>query len=362
MTFPRIAYIDRTAETWDNEAGVRGRARAWPAVLRPSLCSVGVKSWIKNERICGSSRGRWSTLRCDPVAELLRAIVHLGVLQRLASVRPHLSAAEQAAVSYMLAHPEHAVRMSAGELAQAAGVSEATVFRLCRQLGYSGYMQLRDELAGAVEAYAPSFLAPLVVHQGARAEQRGDNLEPGDEAGGRLARTVYGGIRALVDALAVGDAAIERAADTLCAANRIIFCGVGGYTARIAEMAAFGLQRLGLTCMLWIDAQLNYVTPELFTPEDAVVGISYSGENKAVARFLHTAREVGATTVALTNYKLSPVAKGSDVALVTSFREPSIQNFELLPRLSQLLVVHALIDAVGERLSQRAGRGTNGAR
>ena len=196
------------------------------------------------------------------MAELLRAIVHLGVLQRLASVRPHLSAAEQAAVSYMLAHPEHAVRMSAGELAQAAGVSEATVFRLCRQLGYSGYMQLRDELAGAVEAYAPSFLAPLAVHQGARAEQRGDNLEPGDEAGGRLARTVYGGIRALVGALAVVTLPSN--------GRRTPFALPTGSSSAVSAGTRLALPRWppsgcssGLTCMLWIDAQLNYVTPEL---------------------------------------------------------------------------------------------------
>ena len=84
-----------------------------------------------------------------------------------------------------------------------------------------------------------------------------------------------------------------------------------------------------------------------------MVGISYSGENKAVARFCTRPARWG-LTVALTNYKLSPVAKGSDVALVTSFREPSIQNFELCA-LSQLLVVHAHRRR-GERLSQRAGR------
>lgn len=247
--------------------------------------------------------------------------------------------------------------MNAAELAQAAGVSEATIFRLCRELGYSGYAQLREELARAVDEYASSFLAPLVIGRFAV-----DGLEDQIEGrSGRLGSMVYGGIRALVDALSVGDEAIEKAADALCTSQRVILSGVGGYTARIAEMAAFGLQRLGLTCMIWVDAQLNHVTPELLTPEDAVVGISYSGENKAVARFLEIAGMVGAKTISITNYSLSPVAKQSHIRLVTSFREPTIQNFALLPRLSQLLVVQTLIHAVQERMAQRARPGTEAA-
>lgn len=292
------------------------------------------------------------------MADLLAAAAHLGVLQLLSSVRPHLSAAEQAVASYLLEHPGYAAQMSAVELAQAAGVSEATIFRLCRELGYSGYAQLREELAQAVADYAPSFIAPLALEGDvAQHGEGGDKPDPCGKSDSRLNAMVYGGIRALVDALAVGDAAIEEAAAALCAGRRIILGGVGGYTGRIAEMAAFGLQRLGLTCMLWIDAQLSHVVPELFSPDDVVVGISYSGENRAVARLLEMAGQVGAKTISITNYRLSPVAKASAIALITSFREPAIQNFHLLPRLSQLLIVHTLIHAVQERIGEVEQRG-----
>lgn len=278
----------------------------------------------------------------DPVKELLHSSHDVAALRTLATAYPHLSPAEQTVAQYILSHPQAIAGLSASQLAAASGASEATVFRLCRNLGFAGYSDLRDKVSTAVSCYDPDYLSPASLAHAPGALKDGPSSQVMDAA-------IYYGIRVLMDVAAIPNRHIQDAADAILSSRRLILAGVGGYTARIAEMAAFGLQRVGITCMLWLDAQLGSVTGQMFTADDAVLGVSYSGNNKAVTRVLELASEAGATTIALTNYPLSPVAKASRVPLATSFREARIQNFDLLPRLSQLLVIDALIREVAAR-------------
>jgi DNA-binding MurR/RpiR family transcriptional regulator len=62
-----------------------------------------------------------------------------------------LSDSSRRALNMLLADPQEMSSLSATEVASRLGVHEATVIRLARQLGYSGYRELRAELARAGE-------------------------------------------------------------------------------------------------------------------------------------------------------------------------------------------------------------------
>ena len=57
------------------------------------------------------------------------------------------SAKEKRIAAYILASPREAVHPSIEELAERVGVSESTLFRFVRKLGYEGYQQFRIALA-----------------------------------------------------------------------------------------------------------------------------------------------------------------------------------------------------------------------
>lgn len=274
----------------------------------------------------------------EPIKGLLAASDQLGYLRVLYDILPQLSEAEQTLVRYILLHPRQVADMSAAEVAAASGVSEATVFRLCRHRGIGGFAQLRDEIRKAVERMGDTFVAPMGVADSA------------DLSYGPLSSGAYIGIRAMLDVCSMGEEPIAQAAEVISRSRRISVCGMGAVTARIAELGAFGFQHLGLTVMLWVDSQVTNVTADKFQPGDVVLGISHSGANTSVARFLKLAKEQSATTIALTNYASSPVAQEADISLVTALREPKVQNLDLLPRMSQLLVMQVLLNEVRRHL------------
>lgn len=269
----------------------------------------------------------------SPFKPLFESVHQLGILQELTTAIPYLSDTEQVLVRYILQHPETVTKMSAGELAAAAGVSEATIFRLCRQLNLGGFAPLKEKIREVVDEFGEEFCAPVDVRSGAA------DL-------GVLHSAAYVGMRTLLDVCTIDEGLLVQAARAISEARRISICGMGAVSARIAELATFGFQHLGLTTMHWIDSQVRTASPDNFHAGDVVLALSHAGNNQFMVRFLQMANEASATTIALTNYARSPIAQTATISLVTAGREGVVQNLSLVPRLSQLLVIQVLLNLV----------------
>lgn len=70
-----------------------------------------------------------------------------------------LTGAEKKVADYAVAHQQKTQYMSISELAEEAGVAEATISRFCRRLGYKGYNAFK--LAVANSTAGRSELNPL---------------------------------------------------------------------------------------------------------------------------------------------------------------------------------------------------------
>src|SRR5512143_896498 len=70
-----------------------------------------------------------------------------GALIRLRGLYPSLKSALQKVADVILQQPEMAIYASVNEVAAASGVSEATVMRICRILGFRGFQDFKIALA-----------------------------------------------------------------------------------------------------------------------------------------------------------------------------------------------------------------------
>ncbi len=135
----------------------------------------------------------------DPLKATLQHARHMGVLQTLANALPYVSDTERRLVTRILAQPKEASTMAVPDLANHAGVREATAFRLCRDLGSSGFGALRRGPAEAVAAVGESVCAPVEA-----------GYKTGSEAVSIL-RGAYVGMRMLLDAAALPRQRIDAA-------------------------------------------------------------------------------------------------------------------------------------------------------
>ncbi|HBE85868.1 MAG TPA: MurR/RpiR family transcriptional regulator, partial [Lachnoclostridium sp.] len=68
------------------------------------------------------------------------------VLVRLREYQKEMSVAETGVVRYLLDTPEQAVKLSVHALAEKGFSSSSTVIRLCHELGFSGYKEMKAAL------------------------------------------------------------------------------------------------------------------------------------------------------------------------------------------------------------------------
>lgn len=253
------------------------------------------------------------------------------VLSRIRIRQASLGPSTKAIAAYVLAQPGQVVGMSVTELAEATGASDGSVINFCRQLGLSGFQQLKLSLAQEV-------VKPVqFIHE---------DLQPADDTGTVCRKMFHAGIQALRDTLSVLDPdAIAAAVKIIKGAERIEIYGIGS-SAPIAEDAQYRMLRIGLNVKVVVDSHIQAISASRTGPGVAVLTISHSGATHETLAATRLAKEAGASTIIVTNFASSPLQAFADVKLFTMSRETKFRTEAMTSRIAQLCVLDALIAAI----------------
>lgn len=250
-----------------------------------------------------------------------------GVLMRLNALRNILPTAAQQVADYILRNPAEVARQSVTEVAEAAGVSEGTVVRLCQQLGVKGFQDLKLSLAYEL-------IEPVkFIHEEVRLD---------DEISAVIQKVFRSDMRALEETLRVLDpAAMEQAVSIILDAERVEFYGIGS-SGPVAVDAYYRMMRIGLNCVVTIDSHMQAVSATQANERTAVVTISHSGSTKETVEATRLAKEAGAKTIVITSYGKSPIQAYADVVLATIATETMFRTEAMASRIAELTIVDAL--------------------
>jgi RpiR family carbohydrate utilization transcriptional regulator len=256
-----------------------------------------------------------------------------GALTKLRSSLPHLPPALRRLAAAILERPKEAMYASITELAEVARVGEASVVRLCRDLGFSGFQDLKLALA-----------ADLAV----RADEAAHSPN-GDDLRGMLARVTAEAVAAVQETGAVVSVeALEAAVTALATASAVLIFGTGasGVTARDF---AYKFLRLGLHAAVYEDAHLAAMAAATLPQGAVMLGITRSGSTIDTVQALRLARERGATTVLVTQRAKSPAAPYADVVLTSASSESPLTGGSIPSKMGQLLLLDVLYAALLRR-------------
>ncbi len=248
-------------------------------------------------------------------------------LIRMRGLYPSLKPALQKVADLVLKQPEMVIYVSVNAVAAAAGVSEATVMRFCRTLGFKGFQDFKIALARELVTL-PQYTPEAVV------------AEDGPVA--TVRQVFQRGSAALQDTLQVLDAeAAQQAAQDLLQARRALIVGLDD----AAPLVSYTVNRFFL---LGIDAHgytngYNLLTAvSLAGPQDVLLAISHLGAPREVVKASQLAREAGARVIAVTNNSLSPLSRVANLVLVTASGETSPQQGGMASFLCQAFVIDCL--------------------
>src|SRR5207248_9767758 len=155
-------------------------------------------------------------------------MVRQGIVARATS--RELSPKERAVAQFYAEHREEAAFLSAAEIAERLGTSDATVVRAVKALGYSGIPELRRELIDALRARATP-----AVRLGRSLEDAGEDP---------LGHVIELELEWLESARSIDRRDFARAVGLLAKASRVLAFGLGP-TGPLAEYFALRLVRFG---------------------------------------------------------------------------------------------------------------------
>ena len=240
-----------------------------------------------------------------------------------------LTKSERKVADYMIAYLPTAIEQSILVVAQNAGVSEATVLRFCKNMGYEGF---RSFCLGMAHMASDSDDYVMDIPNKGELEQE-------------VSRVLMANAATIQQTCENMDyTALKKAAQMLISCRNIQFVGVGT-SGIVCQDAMLRFLRMGRQASYYTDYHAAIVSISHLDERDVVVGISHSGTRSEVCSAMKLAKQQKVHTIGVTTYPRTEIAEYSDLLLATVTRESPLHKVAITSRISQLSVIDALFVA-----------------
>jgi len=257
---------------------------------------------------------------------------------RIASSYQELSVKQRQVAQYAYDHSGEVFFLSARQLADRAGVSEASVSRFARSLGFSSYAAFREALAR--EALQEERTTKRLADTAAQFRKQGI-------LAGILDRDVEN-IQRMRHSLP--QEAFNRAVEALCSARRIYVLGLRSSYA-LAFYFTFNL-RFVLNNVVQLQPNVEDLPEQILEAgkEDLLAAISFKRYTRRTVELTEAVRARGATVIGLTDSELSPIAQVASIRLVACAELPTFFESYTAP----MSLLNAVLTAVAVNAEDRA--------
>lgn len=264
-------------------------------------------------------------------------MAHNGGLIRIREALNAIKPAEKNAAHYILKHPEEVVRLSIKELSNRSGSSQAAIIRLCKNIGVSGFQDLKLRIAGDLQT------SELNIYTG-------KEIASDENVHSLIEKVSQKNVESIRQTLKILDkSSVDRAIEVLNKANRIDFYGAAASQV-IAQDAQQKFLRINKYCTAYEDAHLQLTSSVTLKETDVAVGISYSGETKHVLSAVKNAKQNNAVTIAITRYGKNTLSELADIHLCVSAVESElIRSAATASRIAQLNIIDILFTGVASK-------------
>ena len=259
------------------------------------------------------------------------------IIDQIKNKSTGLSDTDYRIAEVIMSRPREIVEMGIGKLSGLAKVSDPSVIRFCRSLGFDGYREFKIRLAQELA------VGTYYVHR---------EVSIDDDAATYVKKVGLTSVEMLSNVVKIlDDKQIESVVSMLTNASRVEFWGFGA-SAAVALDAYHKFFRLGIHCTSNSDSHMQCMSASTMGQDAVVVAISHTGRNRELIENTRLAIESGGTVVAITSSD-SPLAHECSLALCVDLDEDTDVFPPMVSRLAHLLVLDILVVGVSLRMGQR---------
>ncbi|MEG1987800.1 MAG: MurR/RpiR family transcriptional regulator [Oscillibacter sp.] len=259
------------------------------------------------------------------------------ILHTIESNLSSFSKGQKRIAQYILENYDKAAFMTASKLGKLVGISESTVVRFASELGYDGYPSMQRALQEMIRSRLTSTQ---------RIQAAGDMLS-GQDVLSAVVQSDMETLRTVVDE--ADRAEFDEVVSKIMKARHIYILGVRS-SSFVAGYLNFYLHLLSENVTLVQSNAAGEIFEQLFRigEGDVMIAISFPRYSQITANTVKFAQDRGATIVAITDNKLSPLYQMADTALLAPSQMISFVDSMVAP----LSLINALLVSVGYRMGK----------
>lgn len=241
-----------------------------------------------------------------------------------------LRPSEKKAADYILENMKEVRDMSLSQLAARCRVSQPTIVRMVKALGYEGFRSFKDAIIEEMAQESGERQSPYAIY--------GYSISENDELSdvpAKMAAAASAMIERSIKALSLKT--YQKVIKVIESAGQIDIYGIENSSSACCDLET-KLTYLGLSCRYLEDPYLQRISAASLSEKDVAIGISYSGASRDTVDALKMAKKQGAATIVITNFRDSLISKYADYLLCTT-QEQLFYGNAIFSRTSQTLIV-----------------------
>lgn len=260
------------------------------------------------------------------------------LMQRLKNNLGNMSKGQKLIANYIIENYDKAAFMTAAKLGETVGVSESTVVRFAIQMGYDGYPRLQKVLQELIKS-------KLTAVQ--RMEVTSNRINEQDVLKSVLQSDMD---KIKITLEEIDEESFNKIVESLLNARKIYILGVRS-SAPLASFLGFYFNLIFDNIRLVHTTSVSEMFEQIIRASkgDVVIGISFPRYSKRTIKALQFVKSQGATVVAITDNRESPLAENADHCIFARSDMASFVDSLVAP----LSVINALIVAVGMKKKQK---------
>lgn len=237
-------------------------------------------------------------------------------------------------MDYIRQHGDVFCTSPIAQLAQLSGISEATITRFVRKMGFPNLqhfkVSLAEELSGRNQQQT------IINH----------NITTDESILTTAKKLMSISVEALRQTVRhLDEDIIARTVKLLTNGHRIYFIGLGN-SGFVADDSAYKFQRIGLDAIGLDNSHLIMLHMSLIHPKDTVIAISHSGESSEILQAAKLAKKNGAHLAVITSNPHTVLRQYADLCIFYKTKETMLETGSIVTKLTQIFIIDLIYTQV----------------
>ncbi|EKN3452795.1 SIS domain-containing protein [Yersinia enterocolitica] len=270
----------------------------------------------------------------------------MSILNEITWLLPELAENQKKIAKCILDNPESILSISSSQFAEDAGVSQSAIVKFSQKIGMKGFPALKIAISEELSRNNLFISYPhKALHNSISSE---DSLMVMAQ---KLAHEKTASI--METTRKINFSVFQQVISLINTAQRVQIVGIWG-SGLTAKDLSYKLQKIGIMTMVEADLHVQIAAALTLTPKDVQIVLSFTGRRKDMRIAATVAKAQGATVIAITGSKVSPLAKIADYVLESISDENEWRSSSISSRTAQNTLTDLIFLALMQQRKEMA--------